>query len=322
MEPVFENNINTKKKKGLFKIFFVFGVLFIMLYAILPPKDFPKDSTFSIEPGTPLGVISYRLKNQHYIKSRLLFEGLTVLKQGERGVIEGEYFFNKPVNLITVVLRLSGSEFGFDRIKVTIPEGFNRKEIAKKCAQLLEKCSEDSFLNKTEGLEGYLFPDTYLIFPGRNEDDLIQKMKANFDSKTKNLFEGLSESKKSDIIILASIIERESAGDQDRRIISGILWNRLNKNMLLQVDAPFYYILGKTSEQLTLSDLKIKSPFNTYVYKGLPPEPIGNPGIESIKAALNPEKTNYLYYLHDKEGNVYYAKTHAEHVQNKKLYLK
>lgn len=313
----------SKSNKNRFlKSVIVLFVFAFITYSFLPPKGFPKDSTFKIEPGTPLGVISYKLKEQKYIKSRLLFEGLLVLKQGEKGVIEGEYFFSKPVNLISLMLRLSGSDFGFERIKITIPEGFNRKEIAARCEKLLDNCSAESFLNKTQDLEGFLFPDTYLVFPGRNEDDLIEKMTQNFDVRTNDLLLGLDDARKKEIIIMASILERESSGDKDISIISGILWKRLEIGMPLQVDAPFYFLLGKTSSQLTTADLKIKSSFNTYINKGLPPEPIGNPGLRAIKAALNPQKTQYLYYLHDSKGNAYYAKTHDEHVRNKKLYLK
>lgn len=311
-------NLINKIMRTVFALF-IFG---LMSYAILPPKRFPENSLFNVEKGAPLGVISYRLKDQGYIRSRFLFEGLLILKQGEKGVVEGEYLFNKPVNLISVVMRLGGSDFGFERVKITIPEGFTRKEIATRCAELLENCNYQEFLRKTDGMEGYLFPDTYLIFPGRNEDDLIEKMKANFTSKTKDILSGKTDKEINDIIILASIIERESSGDADRKIISGILHNRLKKNMLLQVDATFYYILGKTSSQLTLSDLRIDSPFNTYRYKGLPPEPIGNPGIKSIQASIEPAQTKYLYYLHDENRNVYYAETHDGHVRNKKLYLK
>lgn len=317
---------DTENKKNKFanitKGVFVLFVLFIMLYAVLPPKRFPQNSLFSVEKGDPLGVISYRLKEEGYIKSRFLFEGLLILKQGEKGVVEGEYLFQNPVSLFSIVMRLGGSDFGFERVKITIPEGFNRKEIAKRCSELLENCSYEGFLQKTEGMEGFLFPDTYLVFPGRNEDDLIEKMTANFNNKTAKIFEGKTQDEIKEIIILSSIIEKESSGDNDRKIISGILHNRLKKNMLLQVDATFYYILGKTSSQLTLSDLRIDSPFNTYVYKGLPPEPIGNPGIKSIDAAINPAKTNYLYYLHDSNRNVYYAETHDGHVRNKRLYLR
>ena len=121
---------------------------------------------------------------------------------------------------------------------------------------------------------------------------------------------------------MASLIEKEASGEKDRNIVSGILWKRIEKGIPLQVDAPFLYILGKESSELTKSDLSINSPFNTYKYKGLTPSPIGNPGLDSIKAAINPEDSPYLYYLHDAEGNIHYARTYSEHQKNIRTYLK
>ena len=148
-------------------------------------------------------------------------------------------------------------------------------------------------------------------------------MTLNFENKTKNIFDAsFTVNEINDTLTTASILEREANGTEDIKIISGILQNRLNKNMPLQVDAPFYYLLGKESSELTQADLKIKSPYNTYINKGLPPAPIGNPGLKAIEAAVYPTKTDYLYYLHDINGVVHYAKTHSEHVKNKQLYLK
>jgi UPF0755 protein len=121
---------------------------------------------------------------------------------------------------------------------------------------------------------------------------------------------------------MASIIEKEAKGEEDRYFISGILWKRISKGIPLQVDAPFLYILGKESSELTRADLAINSPFNTYKNKGLTPSPIGNPGLESIKAAIKPKDSPYLYYLHDSDGNIHYAKTYTEHLKNINKYLK
>ncbi len=126
----------------------------------------------------------------------------------------------------------------------------------------------------------------------------------------------------SEIVILASLLEEEASTSEDRRIVSGILWKRLSMGMLLQVDATFQYINGKGSLELTLDDLKIDSPYNTYKYKGLPPTPISNPGLDSIRAAVIPTKTNYLYYLSERDGTMHYATTFAEHLRNKARYLR
>jgi UPF0755 protein len=149
-------------------------------------------------------------------------------------------------------------------------------------------------------------------------------MRENFARQTQDYQEDILKSKKSlnDIVIMASIIEEEANGSlESKRIVSGILWKRLSLKMPLQVDAPFTYYNGKNSYTLTKEDLAQDSPYNTYINKGLPPTAIANPGIDSIRAAIAPTQTDYLYFLSDKKGNMYYAKTFAEHKQNKELYL-
>ena len=121
---------------------------------------------------------------------------------------------------------------------------------------------------------------------------------------------------------MASIIEKEARTMETRQIIAGILWKRLELGMPLQVDVSFKYINGKTTKNLTLADLKIDSPYNSYLYKGLPPTPISNPGLDAIKAAISPTKTDYLYFLSDRKGLMHYAKTYQQHLQNKELYLR
>ena len=172
--------------------------------------------------------------------------------------------------------------------------------------------------------QGYLFPDTYFISPFALASDVVQKMNDNFNHHLRGLEKNIASSghTEQEIITMASIIEKESNGKGDRALISGILWNRIRKGVRLQVDASLTYLLGKESKNLTLSDLKTDSPYNTYVHTGLPPGPICNPGIESIKAALYPAQTNDMFYLHGPDGTFHGAVTFAEHVKNKNLYLR
>lgn len=154
---------------------------------------------------------------------------------------------------------------------------------------------------EAQNKEGYLFPDTYFFFDTSSEKDVLYSMSNNFKEKIVSIQSEISASAKSEqnIIIMASIIEREAEGNADRTIISGILWNRISKNMPLQVDsAP-----------------------ETYKIKGLPSAPICNPGLKAIEAAMHPVSSSYLYYLHDKNGIIHYAETFAEHKQNKIKYL-
>jgi UPF0755 protein len=161
------------------------------------------------------------------------------------------------------------------------------------------------------------------FFKYYTEVDVIKILKDNFNKKIDNLSNKIKSSGKTlkDIVIMASIIEKESNGDDDRVAISSILWKRIENKMPLQVDATFLFLIGKESSELTRADLGLKSPYNTYINKGLPPGPISNPGIETLTAAMSPVKTQYLFYLHDKDGVVHYAKTFEEHKKNKQKYL-
>ena len=171
--------------------------------------------------------------------------------------------------------------------------------------------------------EGYLFPDTYLFLPNSEITQVLSFMKNNFDKKIQSIESEIIEFKKplNDVIIMASILEEEARKTDTRRTIAGILWKRLSVGMPLQVDVTFQYINGKKTFELTTEDLKIDSPYNTYKYRGLPPTPISNPGLDSILSAITPIETPYFYFLSDKDGNMHYAKTFSEHKKNKELYL-
>jgi len=161
--------------------------------------------------------------------------------------------------------------------------------------------------------------------PEVEAEGVIKTMSENFDKKViKGLGEEIVKSgrKLEELIIMASILEKEASSYEDMRMISGILWKRLEFGIGLQVDATVSYVVGKPSLELTDEDLAVDSPFNTYKYRGLPPAPIGNPGLEAIKAAITPTQTIYWYYLHDSDGEPHYAMTFEEHKRNKELYLR
>ena len=185
---------------------------------------------------------------------------------------------------------------------MTIPEGFDVSDISKTFSLKLTNFNSDKFLTEATAKEGYLFPDTYFFLTTDNEEDVMESMSNNFEKKIAPILPQITSSGKTekDIITMASIIEKESKGDIDRGFISGILWKRIALGVPLQVDA----------------DL------NTYKTRGLPKNPICNPGIKAIEAAIYPKNSPYLYYLHDKEGNIHYAKTFAEHLLNKQKYLR
>lgn len=202
---------------------------------------------------------------------------------------------------------------------VTIPEGFTVRRIAERlAAQGL--ANEGRFLDISSGNEGYLFPDTYLIPLGSSEEAIMRQMQDAFDKKVK----GYVSSRHSDmpfdkIVILASLIEREARVPKDRPLVSAVLRNRLRIGMRLECDATVLYALGRHKNRVLYSDLAVDSPYNTYRYAGLPPGPIANPGLDCIKAALDPAKVDFLYYVARPDGSHIFTRTLAEHQHAKAI---
>ena len=291
-------------------VFFVLAGNF-WLFFLSAPKNFPSGKTVVIEKGTGLAEISGKLKKGELVRSKYAFALYARAFNKSKKIKYGKYLFNEPVSVFALVGRLAKGEFGFKPIKVTITEGLTIKEISELFGGF-ENFDKKEFLEKTEKLEGYLFPDTYLFLPFAETEQIIGTMTDNFKKKAGDVGK--------DIVIMASLIEKEVPDSDDRKIVSGILWKRLELGMALQVDAVFPYITGK--QKVLLEDLKIDSPYNTYLNKGLPPGPISNPGLDAIDAARNPKESPYLYYLSGKDSKTHFAKTFSEHLRNKEKYLK
>ncbi len=295
----------------------------IYRFLILPPAGFPLEYHFTITHGQSLFSISRELHTAQVIRSPRVFEMLMLSLGSDKQISEGEYYFERPITVLEVAMRISGKQFGIAKRKVTFPEGFSTIDMRNRLVATFPDFDDALFDQLAQKNEGYLFPDTYGWFGSTRPDVMIATMRRNFDTKTAGLTDAIAASGHSlnDIVIMASLIEKEANGPEDRALVSGILWKRISINMPLQVDAPFLRLLGKESKDLTKSDLAMKSPYNTYVNKGLPPTPINNPGIESIRAALFPVESPYLYYLHDSDGTIHYGRTYAEHMANIKKYL-
>ncbi len=296
--------------------------LLLYMYAIQPPGNFPVDKLITVPEG-PLSEVAHVLKEGGVIRSELAFQAFVVAFGHERSARAGDYLFKEPRDVIRVARAISRGLFGLEPVRIRITEGATTREMAIIYRSQLERFNEQSFLSRAGEEEGYLFPDTYFFLPNATEDTVLDTMRQNFDNRIAGLAEDIAASDRSfeDIIKMASIIEREARDPDDRRMISGVLWNRIDKKMLLQVDAVFLYSIGKSTFQLTLADLASDSPYNTYKYKGLPPTPIGSPSLDSIEAAIHPTKNSYLFYLADSHGTTYYSKTYQEHLRKKRLYL-
>ena len=196
-------------------------------------------------------------------------------------------------------------------------------QISNLLSDKLHNFSAEEFLKHAPIEEGYFFPDTYFFALDATTDEVIIAFHKNFEEKIKSVKGEILASGHSqkEIVTMASILEEEARTTQDWQTISSILWKRIKIGMPLQVDSTLSYVVGRISSELTTKDLKMKSPYNTYTNKGLPPTPIANPGLKTIVAAATPTSTPYLYYLSDQNGDIHYAATFAEHVQNRHTYL-
>lgn len=302
-------------------LFFVLG--FLWIFFIRPTEVFPTQTVITVEKGETLSVLAQSLESQGFVRSGSFFKIMVILFHGQKTIQAGDYYFENALSTWGVAQRLTSGEQGLITMKVTFPEGSSVAEIAK-----IMKGQHFTLFNEKEfkkyAKEGFLFPDTYNVLPSVTAKQLIEMMSDNFVKKVATLQPGLRQTGKSldDIVKMASIVEEEARTIETRRIVAGILWRRIAIGMPLQVDASFLYINGKSTSQLSFDDLKIDSPYNSYLYKGLPPTPITNPGLDSLIATITPIKTHYLYFLSDDKGNMHYAKTFAEHVANKEKYLR
>jgi len=288
---------------------------------------------FVITPGQPFTQIANNLAKEKLIKSALAFR----LLAAQLGIINkiqaGD--FSLPTNLSSQELARLLTHGALD-IWITFPEGQRLEQQAQIIDDKLNTSDNDQYrFNKNQYIaqaeEGFMFPDTYLIPKEASAGAIVQKLRNTFDNKVSKslLLEGIKNNlTQNEVITLASIIERESRSNEERPIIAGILLNRLKEEMPLQVDATVQYAKGYDAAnaswwpQVTVDNYKnVDSSYNTYLHVGLPPGPISNPGLESIRAAAEPANTPYLYYLHDTNGKVHYAKTGEEHQQNIQKYL-
>jgi UPF0755 protein len=310
--------ISRRFLKSFFKGFFTFLFLillavFFFYWGIFIPKDKAgKEKIFSIEKGQGLFEIGKNLEKEGLIKSKIFFDFYVILIRKEKNLQAGKYFLSSSMNIPQIAQKIISGDIA--KVKVTIPEGFTVREIEERLGIELPG----------ENLEGYLFPDTYYFPIDASGEEVAKIMRENFEKKISPYKEEIEKSGRSlqEIITMASLLEKEVKTKEEKEIVSGILWKRLKAGIPLQVDATITYITGKKTTKIPLEDLQIDSPYNTYKYKGLPPGPICNPGLESILAALYPKESEYWYYLSTPEGKTLFFKTLEEHNLAKAKYLK
>lgn len=296
-------------------------------FLLAPATKDVNEKIFIITPGQGTIQIAENLKEEGLIKNSYAFRLLVSQIGIDKKIQAGDFRLSSNMTSRQIAELLT---HGALDVWVTIPEGFRIEEQAVRLEEKLKFGSEKFAFDKKEYInlaeEGHMFPDTYLIPRDATAKDVASRLGKTFDEKvSKDILGKGKENNLSneEVIILASLIEREAKTNQERPVIAGILINRLNVGMSLQIDATVQYAKGYQSSQntwwptVTRDDYRqVKSKYNTYLYVGLPPGPIASPGLESIRAAAEPESTDYFFYLHDNEGKIHYGKTATEHEKN------
>lgn len=299
-------------------------VVFVFLYQFSAPQRTSEEERITINLTTKEAELVPKLKEQGYIKSEWAFN-FVLKRKGWQGKIEpGGYIVSKGMNAWQLADALINNPY---QKWVVIPEGLRKEEVADIIQEKLDwtEAVKEEFV--AEGREGYLFPDTYLLNLDYTGQDAAKRMESQFNEKTADLFKAAKENNiRSDtLIVLASIVQREAANEQEMPLIAGVIWNRWLKDMKFEIDATVQYALGEPDNwwpKIKPGDYKTDSPYNTYLHKGRPPAPICNPGLAAISAVIHSEETGYFYYLHDSQGQIHPAKTYEEHLQNIEKYLK
>lgn len=314
----------SKKTILLLSIIFVLLCSFLLFNYLKSSSISTEFSYFEVDKGLSVRAIATKAKVEGFVRSELLLYVILTTKFDPTNIHAGTYIFEKNDDVYKVASKLASNEVKDDLVKLTIPEGLRLTEIASIAAQKLEKFDTKEYITEAKLREGFLFPETYFVTPEFTASDLISLQTETFNEKTAVLKDDIINSKFSEleIVTLASIIEREANSPESMAMVSGILQNRLAIDMALQADATMEYVLDKPLSELTASDLDIDSLYNTYLYRGLPPTPIGNPGLQAIKAVLYPTETEYFYYITGNDGEFYYAETLPEHNRNIQNYLR
>jgi UPF0755 protein len=299
--------------------FLILGILVLFILSHRPAKT----SLVTIEQGMPAQRIAEILKHEGLIPSKNYFLILLRVRKAQNKIKAGVYEIDSREGTGQIIEKLVSGKC--KTVKLSVPEGFTARQIA----ELIEQKGlgkKDRFLQVVEEkrLEGYLFPGTYLVIYGTLEEKIIDIMVDQFNKVfTKEMEEKGKEFNftKKDTVILASIIEKETAKDEERPLISAVFHNRLRKRWYLESDATVQYALEKHKEKLTYKDLKVDSLYNTYTHFGLPPGPICNPSLRSIKAALYPTKTDLMFFVAQGEGTHRFSRYYKKHleVQKEKL---
>lgn len=321
-------------------LFFAILLLSVSVGTIYVDKHFfnstnKEEITITIPQGSTVSSIGTLLESKDIIAKDLFFEIYVMFTNNDKNLKAGIFTFKPNSSIEEIVTQITSSpELEESTVKVTIPEGYTIEQIAERLEEN-NVCSKSDFielakaepkldywfLKDAPNYEGFLFPDTYDFYYYSTAKQVLTKLISEFDDKLVEL--GITEETTNiyDIIKKASLIEKEAYHKDDMTKISSVIENRIKADMLLQIDASILYSIGH-KEKIYEKDLQIDDPYNLYKYKGLPPTPICNPGLDAIAATINPAKTNYLFYVADGETKYHhFSKTYEEHQKNISKYM-
>lgn len=309
-----------------------FYVVYIPVYAGNVPIK------VTVEKGQGLSEIARTLKNNRLIRSEWAFRAYAELNGQANDLKAGRYNFSGRLDIPGITHILANGLAESDDIRLLISEGFNIWEMDERLSSL-DLIKRGEFSRQYNNHEGYLFPDTYRINREAEGPDFMgklrQRMTDNFNNRARELLGGLSLAESREIIVIASILEKEARSEADMGLVSGIIRKRIKLGIPLQIDATVIYgacrrisVENNWTKNCDVTfqgpavEIKIDGPYNTYTRKNLPSGPISNPGLKAIRAALNPQESDYLYYLSTRDGSrMIYSKTAGEHAANRKKYL-
>lgn len=333
--------ISQNRGENMKKVIFII-IIALLLFALYPfANDFFNTSdkqgeevVFSVANGESAKTVAKNLKNSGLIKSEILFSLKLKATNSATKIHSGTFNLNTGMSLSTIIRKLT-TEGGGESFTLVVPEGYSAEQIAQKLEQngimnadmFLAALSDDynyDFIGKIPKrdlkykLQGFLFPQTYEFFKNASAHEIIDTMLKEFEKQYAKIAD--VKNIDYDTIVLASLVEREAKLDSERGKIAGVIKNRLNENMLLQIDATVVYAISDglyNVDKVYYKDLENTSPYNTYKYKGLPVGAICNPGIKSIKAALMPDIHKYKFYHTDenkKDGSHIFTENYDEHM--------
>lgn len=330
--------MSEKRSPKLFISYFIVCLSVIISTVYITINFWPQTNMSSIKKirithGETLSGISTMLKNNGIISNKWLFEFFTKMKGYDKSIQAGTFTFK---NIRTNNDIIDNLVYGKpDMKKITFLEGWNMEQVARHLEKVMkfnysevtDLFKDENFIKKLKlnvnTLEGYLFPETYYFFEGVDKKSLVKRLvnehKLFWNKENISKADSLGFSPY-EIIIIASIIEGEAIYDSERPTISAVYHNRLKRGMKLQADPTVQYIIKDGPRRLLNRDLRIKSPYNTYMYKGLPPGPINSPGAQSLHAALNPQINDYLYFVAKGDGYHTFSRNEKEHERAKRAF--